>query len=84
MIFKTFLAFLGVIFRNHLPIFLALSKARSLGQKSISRKTLIAVVLYSMNIGYFSAQEIINFAADSIGVHWILGGMKMPSYKINA
>lgn len=60
---------------------LNLYKRPIMGTTPYSRPTLIAVILYSMYNGYFSAQGIIKYAEDSIGIHWIFNGMKMPSYK---
>ncbi len=60
---------------------LELYRREIMGTTPYSRPTLIAVILYSMNEGYFSSKGIVKYAKDSIGVHWILNGMKMPSYK---
>ena len=60
---------------------LNLYKRESMGTPPYSRPTLIAVILYAMYSGHFSTIGIIKFAEDSIGAHWILNGMKMPSYK---
>jgi transposase len=60
---------------------LDLYKKEIMGTIPYSRSTLIAVILYSMHEGYFSPKGIVKYAKDSIGVHWILNGMKMPSYK---
>ena len=60
---------------------LDLYKQASMGTPPYSRPTLIAVILYAMYSGYFSTIGILKFAGDSIGAHWILNGMKMPSYK---
>jgi len=60
---------------------LELYRREIMGTTPYSRSTLIAVILYSMNEGYFSSKGIVKYAKDSIGVHWILNGMKMPSYK---
>jgi hypothetical protein len=58
-----------------------LYKRADLGTPPYARHTLIAVILYAMFKGYFGAQAIIKFAEDSIGIAWIMNGMKMPSYK---
>ena len=60
---------------------LELYRRESIGTPPYSRPTLMAVILYSMYNGYFSTKGIIKFAKDSIGAHWILNGMKIPSYK---
>jgi hypothetical protein len=60
---------------------LNLYRRESMGTPPYGRITLMAVILYAMYNGYFSAIEIVKFAGDSIGVHWMLNGMKMPSYK---
>ena len=60
---------------------LDLYKHASMGTPPYSRPTLIAVILFAMYSGYFSTIGILRFAGDSIGTHWILNGMKMPSYK---
>lgn len=60
---------------------LNLYRRESMGTPPYGRTTLMAVILYAMYNGYFSAIEIVKFAGDSIGAHWMLNGMKMPSYK---
>ena len=60
---------------------LNLYRRESMGTPPYGRTTLMAVILYAMYNGYFSAIEIVKFAGDSIGVHWMLNGMKIPSYK---
>ena len=51
------------------------------GALPYSRRILIAVILYAMYKGYYSARSIIKFSEDSIGATWILNGMDMPGYK---
>jgi len=60
---------------------LNLYKSSSMGTPPYSRPTLLAVMLYAMHKGHFESEGIVRFAEDSIGVQWILNGMKMPSYK---
>lgn len=51
------------------------------GAPPFARPTLIAVLLYAMHHGKFSAPGIRKWAEDSIGVHWLLDGMNLPGYK---
>jgi transposase len=60
---------------------LHLYKRFYLGAPRYNRPTLVAVILYAMYSGHFEYEGIVRFAEDSIGVQWILDGMKMPSYK---
>lgn len=60
---------------------LELYKKEVMGTTPYSRRTLMAVILYSMHEGYFSSKGIVKYVNDSIGAHWILNGMKIPSYK---
>jgi len=60
---------------------LDLYKANNMGSPPYSRTILVAVIFYSMFKGYYSPQSIKKYVKDSIGAHWILNGMKMPSYK---
>lgn len=60
---------------------LGLYRKSNIGTPPYSRRTLIAVILFAMYRGIYSTNAIIKFAEDSIGAHWILNGMKMPSYK---
>jgi len=52
-----------------------------IGTPPYSRPTLLAVILYSMYMGYYESRNIVKYAGDSIGAQWILNGMEMPSYK---
>ena len=52
-----------------------------IGTPPYSRPTLLAVILYSMYMGHYESQNIVQYATDSIGAQWILNGMNMPSYK---
>lgn len=56
-------------------------KRSTKGTPPFARPPLMAVILYAMYRGVFSTQGILKFAEDSIGAHWILGGMNLPSYK---
>ena len=60
---------------------LNLYKCSSMGTPPYARTTLMAVMLYAMSKGHFESEGIVRFVDDSIGAQWILGGMKMPSYK---
>jgi len=51
------------------------------GTPPYDRPTLVALILYGLYKGNFSAQKIIDRAEDSIGATWILGGMEIPSAK---
>jgi len=60
---------------------LKLYERSSQGAPPFARPTLVAVLLYAMHHGKFSAQGILKWAEDSIGAHWLLNGMNLPSYK---
>lgn len=60
---------------------LNLYRVSTQGTPPYARPVLVAVILYAMQKGHFSAGGILEFAADSIGAQWILNGMDMPSYK---
>ncbi len=60
---------------------LDLYRPNNMGSPRYSRITLMAVIFYAMFNGYYSAKSIKKYAQDSIGIHWILNGMKIPSYK---
>jgi len=60
---------------------LGMYKSSTMGTPPYARVTLVAVILYAMYKGHFESRNITHFAEDSIGVQWILNGMKMPSYK---
>ena len=51
------------------------------GTPPYHRPTLVALSLYGLYKGNFSAQKIIDMTEDSIGATWILGGMKIPAAK---
>ena len=51
------------------------------GTPPFHRPTLVALILYGLYKGNFSADKIIDMAEDSIGATWILKGMSLPSAK---
>lgn len=51
------------------------------GAPPFARPTLVAVLLYAMHHGKFSAPGMLKWAKDSIGAHWLLDGMNLPGYK---
>jgi len=56
-------------------------KRDPMGTVPYNRTVLTGVILYSMYKGHFSANAILKYCQDSIGAHWMLNGMKLPSYK---
>jgi transposase len=56
-------------------------KRDPMGTVPYNRTVLAGVILYSMYKGHFGANDILKYCHDSIGVHWMLNGMKLPSYK---
>ena len=51
------------------------------GTPPYDRPTLVALILYGLYKGNFSADKIIDMSEDSIGATWILGNMSLPSAK---
>ncbi len=56
-------------------------KRYPMGTVPYNRSVLTGVILYSMYKGHFGANAILKYCQDSIGVHWMLNGMDLPSYK---
>jgi len=59
-------------------VYLDMFEKKYTGTTPFERRTLSAVILYAMCKGHFSINDILEFSEDSIGVQWILNGMKMP------
>ena len=51
------------------------------GAPPYCRITLMACIFHSMYHSFFEATRVVRFSKDSIGAHWILNGMAMPSVK---
>ena len=60
---------------------LNLKKVSPLGAPPYCRHTALASIFYAMHHGHFESEQIVKFIGDSIGAHWILSGMTIPSYK---
>ena len=62
-------------------LYLPFYQTKIQGTIPYDRPTLVALILYGLYKGNFSADKIIDMAEDSIGATWILGGMSLPSAK---
>ena len=62
-------------------LYIPFYQTKAQGTPPYDRPTLVALILYGLYKGNFSADKIIDMAEDSIGAAWILGKMSLPSAK---